>query len=129
MYQAGYIEKSCAMYQIFTRLGSFITTQSLMIPALGLLHSPSNINNLYSLKDEMDQFESHHTIATVADLALFLTIISPCITQIFNTIAYQFACTHCDDDCLNAALPLFENDKVNCNQLETIKNEIARRKK
>ncbi len=127
LYQAGYIERNCAMYSNLTKLACFAGTEAIQIPILKLFNSPSHINTLYDLQDQMNQMQYQHTMLSIADLVFYLSVLMPCITQYYENVAYEFAYTQCDTNCLHAAVELFEYDKTKTSLLLNIKNEITRR--
>ncbi|AXK61128.1 hypothetical protein [Candidatus Chromulinivorax destructor] len=132
LYQAGYIEQNCAFNYRIAALTFFIATSSLMIPFLRCFHPQSDIDNIHKhkslnfieLQNEILQFQSNYYILCLAQL-IFTFPAYQCIIKHYVNIAYNFACTHCDKDCLDAAILLFENNKINP---QAIKDEIARRK-
>ena len=125
LYQAGYIEENCARNKSFTILGTLIATESLIIPATNLLIPKSH--SLLDLKNNITTFESYYTMLSIADLFLFIAVYMPSITKYFDNTAYKFAYTQCDNDCLEAAIKLFENDTINKSRIEDIKFELQRR--
>jgi len=132
LYQAGYIEENCEFKQIIGILTLFVTTSDLIIPILKHFHSQSDIDNIHThnfsnfmeLNNKILQFQSDYTVRSLADL-FFSWLAYKHIAKYYVDIAHNYSCTHCDEDCLNPAIQLFEHYKMNP---QAIKDEIERRK-
>ncbi|MBP6869844.1 hypothetical protein KBC04_03115 [Candidatus Babeliales bacterium] len=144
LYQAGYIEQSCALKKTLAITTGFIAADITSTPATQLIRSLSRVdiipissvpaNNqsglafLYNeaFKNEVKCFDYCNAQINIAAALLFILIYLPTIKNYFSNQAYQFACNQCDNDCLQAALILYEKEH-DINLVKIIKDQIQHR--
>lgn len=150
LYQAGYIEYNYNFKKNAAITTGFVATESSQVPALKFVQlypwfekqvptasvttlSPDLQKRLAPIYTEMfnDQvqcFESNYSILSVVEALLFIIWYLPAVEKAFETKALQFACTQCNDDCLQPALVLYEKHNKS-SLVQAIKDEIKHRNK
>lgn len=150
LYQAGYIENNSKFKTHTAMTTSYIATDNALIPALKFLQSypwfkttpplisvttlPTKLQDelapIYTrlFNDQVTCFDVNYSISSITNIVLFLMYYMPAMSNFFIGQAIQFACDQCHDDCLPAAIAIYET--MNKPQFVTIiKNEMIRRNK